>query len=35
MKAMGLEVFVVNFGPFILCNDYASEGVLSVMLVAE
>jgi hypothetical protein len=33
IKSMGLEVFVVNFGHFILCNPYASKGVLSVMLM--
>ena len=35
MKSMNYMIFVVNFRPFILCKHYASEGVLSVMLVAR
>jgi len=35
MKSACYMTFVTHFDPFILCKHYASEGVLSVMLVAR
>jgi hypothetical protein len=33
MKSMGFMIFVANFRPFILCNDYAKPAAFSAMLV--
>jgi hypothetical protein len=35
MKSMGFMIFVANFRPFILCNDYAKPAAFSAMLIAE
>ena len=33
MKSMGFMIFVANFRPFILCNDYTKPAAFSAMLV--
>jgi hypothetical protein len=33
MESMGYMIFVANFRPFILCNDYAKPAAFSAMLM--